>query len=426
MIRLGTIQQGLRHRLLFTSVLPWILAVGLTAAAENTTVPMDPTRPAPAPQESLWMFDRGGSPLALWAPRFSLTLLGGHAPLSCSTTEGSVFTLDDSLVILVGAAVGLGMADVGVAIPLALSMTGDLDGEPWRVMALGDIALVPRVTPLVPGSSPVSLMLAIPVTIPTGRADLHTGRLGATIEPRLRLGLATGRFHLAVRPGILWQGGFTGGAPQLSNALTLRTSVGLDVDPARALRVEVGLDGLLPVTEVSSTSAEALAGFVVQPVPGLSVMVHGGFGMGTLPGIAAVRVVAGVAWEGPGRTSAPVIPEPPLAQPESEPAISTPDVDRDGDGFPDHADACPDRPGENGDECPAAGTSGVDLDRDGLPWPTDACPLQPEDLDGFDDGDGCPDLDHDNDGIPDETDACPDRGEDGAEPWPADGCPASK
>jgi outer membrane protein OmpA-like peptidoglycan-associated protein len=85
-----------------------------------------------------------------------------------------------------------------------------------------------------------------------------------------------------------------------------------------------------------------------------------------------------------------------------------PPSDRDGDGFLDVYDKCPDEPGVMPDGCPSP-----DRDGDGFPNDEDACPdeagVAP---------DGCPVRDRDRDGIPDELDACPD--EPGVEP---DGCP---
>jgi len=48
-----------------------------------------------------------------------------------------------------------------------------------------------------------------------------------------------------------------------------------------------------------------------------------------------------------------------------------------------------------------------DRDGDGYKDDQDQCPDEPEDFDGFQDGDGCPDPDNDNDGILDVDDRCP-------------------
>lgn len=130
--------------------------------------------------------------------------------------------------------------------------------------------------------------------------------------------------------------------------------------------------------------------------------------------------------------------------------------DRDGDGYLDPDDACPDDPEnfngfEDEDGCPDKPDTDGDgisddldncaldpedrddyLDTDGCPEldndldlvldAIDQCPTDPEDPDGFQDDDGCPDLDNDQDGVPDLTDQCPNEiGSKDKEPL---GCPA--
>jgi OmpA-OmpF porin, OOP family len=103
----------------------------------------------------------------------------------------------------------------------------------------------------------------------------------------------------------------------------------------------------------------------------------------------------------------------------------TPQVgDRDGDGFLDNEDKCPDDPEnyngfEDSDGCP----DDPDTDGDGIPDSRDQCVLLPEDKDGFQDADGCPDPDNDLDGIPDALDKCPNDPEDPDGFEDADGCP---
>ncbi|HEY2407619.1 MAG TPA: OmpA family protein, partial [Polyangiaceae bacterium] len=53
-----------------------------------------------------------------------------------------------------------------------------------------------------------------------------------------------------------------------------------------------------------------------------------------------------------------------------------------------------------------------DRDGDGYKDDQDQCPDEPEDFDGFQDEDGCPDPDNDNDGIPDVDDRCINEPED--------------
>jgi len=90
-----------------------------------------------------------------------------------------------------------------------------------------------------------------------------------------------------------------------------------------------------------------------------------------------------------------------------------PNPDRDGDGFPNERDDCPDVPGVSPDGCPARDTDG-----DGFVDTEDACPYEP----GVE-PDGCPIRDRDGDGIPDHLDACPDQPETFNGFEDEDGCP---
>lgn len=112
--------------------------------------------------------------------------------------------------------------------------------------------------------------------------------------------------------------------------------------------------------------------------------------------------------------------------------------DRDGDGYDDAADGCPDDPEdfdsfEDDDGCPDK-----DNDGDGVldaaefvdgEWVNNDqkdgkdCRNDKEDVDGFEDEDGCPDPDNDNDGILDEPDQCPNDPEDADNFEDEDGCP---
>ena len=97
--------------------------------------------------------------------------------------------------------------------------------------------------------------------------------------------------------------------------------------------------------------------------------------------------------------------------------------DRDGDGIPDSADACPDEPEDKDGFQDEDGCPDPDNDGDGIPDSRDKCPNEPEDKDGFQDEDGCPDPDNDGDGIPDAQDKCPNDPEDKDGFEDEDGCP---
>ncbi len=100
-----------------------------------------------------------------------------------------------------------------------------------------------------------------------------------------------------------------------------------------------------------------------------------------------------------------------------------PDPDNDNDGVLDVDDRCPNVPGPRSNQgCPES-RGGGDRDGDGIPDELDKCPDQPEDKDGFQDEDGCPDPDNDKDGIPDKVDQCPNDPEDRDGFEDEDGCP---
>ena len=98
--------------------------------------------------------------------------------------------------------------------------------------------------------------------------------------------------------------------------------------------------------------------------------------------------------------------------------------DRDGDGYLDPKDKCPDNPEnfqgfEDEDGCP----DDPDTDGDGIKDSADSCIVEPEDKDTYLDEDGCPEIDNDLDGIMDSTDKCPNDPEDPDGYEDEDGCP---
>ncbi|MBK6918731.1 MAG: OmpA family protein [Deltaproteobacteria bacterium] len=112
--------------------------------------------------------------------------------------------------------------------------------------------------------------------------------------------------------------------------------------------------------------------------------------------------------------------------------------DRDGDGYDDEADRCPDDPEdfdsfEDDDGCPdddndkdkikdaARFENGQWVNLDKLDERD--CRNEPEDYDGFEDEDGCPEPDNDKDGILDDPDQCKNDPEDFDNFQDDDGCP---
>lgn len=103
-----------------------------------------------------------------------------------------------------------------------------------------------------------------------------------------------------------------------------------------------------------------------------------------------------------------------------------PEPDNDNDGILDVDDRCPNTPEDrDGDEDEDGCPEGQDGDRDGdgILDSRDKCPDDPEDRDGFEDKDGCPEPDNDKDGILDKDDSCPLDPEDKDNFEDTDGCP---
>jgi OOP family OmpA-OmpF porin len=98
--------------------------------------------------------------------------------------------------------------------------------------------------------------------------------------------------------------------------------------------------------------------------------------------------------------------------------------DRDGDGYKDTADKCPDEPENfNGFEDEEGCPDDPDTDGDGIKDSLDACVTEPEDKDGYLDEDGCPEPDNDLDTLLDAADKCPLDAEDPDGYEDDDGCP---
>ncbi len=117
------------------------------------------------------------------------------------------------------------------------------------------------------------------------------------------------------------------------------------------------------------------------------------------------------------------LPDPGQGQPHEDKCPNTPGPedndgcpygDRDGDGFLDNVDQCPDEAGVEPDGCPPPDTDG-----DGLIDPEDDCPNEPGPVSNK----GCPIPDTDGDGILDPDDKCIQEPETKNGYQDTDGCP---
>jgi outer membrane protein OmpA-like peptidoglycan-associated protein len=263
---------------------------------------------------------------------------------------------------------------------------------------------------------------------------------------------ATGRFHVGLNVGYRVHGGDN---PRFQNDLTGRPQLaegkleygnlgtfglGLSYRVLDALDLVAETYGSYLTagdsTDDQKLSQEVLGGiklFVEQN----SYLVMGGGSRAWSKGFEAadVRLVLGFVFEpsigdrdGDGyKDDRDECPDEPEDFDDFQDGDGCPDPDNDNDGILDVDDRCPnvpeDRDGDRDEDgCPEGRQEG-DRDGDGILDSKDKCPDVPEDKDGFEDLDGCPDPDNDKDGIPDTEDQCPNDAEDKDGFEDADGCP---
>ncbi|HET6279495.1 MAG TPA: OmpA family protein [Polyangia bacterium] len=180
--------------------------------------------------------------------------------------------------------------------------------------------------------------------------------------------------------------------------------------------------------------AEVIGGIKLYLARNSFFEVGGGYRVASGPGAGAPRAFIGFIFEpsigdrdGDGyKDDVDLCPDDPEDFDDFEDQDGCPEPDNDKDGILDVDDKCPNDPEtKNGfqdeDGCPDSTT--FDRDGDGIPDDVDKCPDDPEDKDGFEDEDGCPDPDNDKDGILDVNDLCPNDPEDKDGFEDLDGCP---
>ncbi len=310
-----------------------------------------------------------------------------------------------------------GIADrleLGVGVPIILLQSGDEITHPSVPDAsqagagLGDVRFTPTVllfdanTDDSPGGP--ALSLAVHAWFPTGDSAFFQADSGVRIEPRLALDVATaGQTIFSVNVGWLIRDRQEFLNLEKDDSVTVGLGIGVPVDNAQRVHVlgEVSADLGLTADSISGEEAQVHANVGVRWLSDGGVMLQGGGGVGIIHGAGAP------AWRGLLSAS----------------FGSAQDNDRDGDGFENSEDGCPDDAEdvdgfEDEDGCPDD-----DNDQDGIRDRRDGCPDDAEDVDGFEDEDGCPDADNDGDGVVDADDGCPDDAEDADGFEDEDGCP---
>ena len=295
---------------------------------------------------------------------------------------------------------------VSARLPIALMQSGEpLEGvsiTPPNSAAVSDIRLGLRGRIVGDARSPFQAGLGANLFVPVGNADSFVGEGKARSDVHFALGGAIGRFVWGASAGVHLR------ASTLPHALRFGAAAGVTLLADR-LRLGIEAFGQRPLgTTVVLASNEAdiqseprvgfelLGSARMKVVRGLFLGAAGGPGLTSAFGTPAFRVLGTVGW-------APVQdvgPTKPILGPTNSP------VDRDGDGFRDDVDACPDEKGELGAEPGKDGCPPPDRDKDGVLDVDDACPLVAGEKSTKLDRNGCP-GDADQDGFVDPEDACP-------------------
>ena len=304
-----------------------------------------------------------------------------------------------------------------------ITLTGGNDAQ-----GIGDLTIHAKARILRAERDPIGLAAILRAQLPTGNDAQFTGEPGFTLWPSIvaewrpvrhfRLSLEAGyRFNVGDGATIpldsrtepsetnAFGAMFSDRGTDLTYDDLITFGLGASIRAADSLDIVLESYGTQIATEFGTTgafSAEALLGLKIFVQANSYLVLAGGAGFPRPSAQAAdFRAVAGFIFE---------------------PSIG----DRDGDGYKDDVDECPDEPEDFDNFADEEGCPDPDNDRDGILDVDDECPLVPEDRDGDADEDGCPEGnegDRDGDGILDDVDECPDDPEDRDGFEDEDGCP---
>jgi len=317
-----------------------------------------------------------------------------------------------------------------IAVPGYYNDVMGMDPVGLDSQGLGDLRVHGKVRILRAERDPIGLAAVLRLQLPTGDDSSFRGEPGFAMWPsfiaewrpvrRVRFSLEVGyRFNVGDGATVPIGGrtepnpaGTNATGAQLTDMGTLITyddlitwGFGASFRLADSLDLVLETYGAQIATEFGTdggVNAEALLGFKIFVQANSYLMLAGGAGL-TRDGLVSAD------WRG----TAGFIFEPSIG-------------DRDGDGYKDDVDSCPDEPEDFDNFADEEGCPDPDNDRDGILDDDDECPLVPEDRDGDADEDGCPEGnegDRDGDGILDDVDECPDDPEDRDGFEDEDGCP---
>lgn len=407
-----------------------LLALGLltagagTAAAQAVTYTpeLDPDRfVLTSDARSIGVLD-GARPLSTNNFALGVAMRVGAPPLQVCVADGTGMCAENGNLVRsrfgadVVAAFGWHRFGLYAQLPVILNQGSDFDPAGARIESAGlaDLRVGGKLLLLERG--PSALGVDQRFSLPTGGADDFTGDGGISSESRMIYDWREGRWGAVAQVGYAWRqqesrianlyvgdealwgvGGEYWVAPEkLSVGLAAFGRIGLESDPMQMGDAADPGEEEMPAELMASGRWWAEKNWVAE--------VAAGFGMTEGYGAPAFRALAGVRW----------LKEKPFAKKRR---------DRDGDGYWDDEDACPDQPEDFDGFEDKEGCPDLDNDKDGILDVADACPMDPEDKDGFEDIEGCPEPDNDKDTILDKVDSCPMAPEDFDGFQDVEGCP---
>jgi OOP family OmpA-OmpF porin len=435
-----------------------LLAVGARAEAQKlTTAPLDLQVFRPAMDSKGFLTLNASQILAPRDFSFGLVTTWARRPLDFSTTvsgDPSTFRIENLITPSFQGAMGIFQMrqvglELGVVVPLGV-MSGRAYPDDTRGTAtpnddvhysfaaqgLGDIQIHPKLRLANASRNKWGVSIIPSLILPTGDKTKFLGEGQLIFQPTAVVDVELGRpgvFRIGINGGMRLRtkgdARFVDDAasfPHTSGMPPVIRNTGFGVDVKNEALGGVGVSwGIVPQKfdlvgelygffglgskkiEGASTKAmlpggEALLG--IKLYLARNSFFEAGGGWGVIPssyGTSKGRIFVGFIFE---------------------PSIG----DRDGDGYKDDVDLCPDDPEDFDDFEDQDGCPEDDNDKDGLKDWDDKCPNDPETKNGFQDDDGCPDsltADRDGDGIPDDVDKCPDDPEDKDGFEDEDGCP---
>jgi outer membrane protein OmpA-like peptidoglycan-associated protein len=350
----------------------WILATTLGLAQNQPLAPdinSQLYKPTMDSRMTLWTEDSGEIDDAHGDARVMLSYVNDPLVFIPQGSQDSVAIVSDALQANVLGMYHIDRFRLGIDIPVYLLTTSEVADNG---AGLGDLALDGRVTFLDHDDAAVGAALSGRLILPTATVATSLGAAGLGGEISAHVDRKADKLLLAANIGTRVNAPSTEVLQNvdLGDQLIFRLGGGYSVTPDAGVSLDlVGqVNYSEPLNNPAGAPLEALAGGWLRATP--DWVFRAGLGRGITPGIGSptARVLLGIAYER-DRAS-----------------------DRDGDGFVDREDTCPEEPEDVDGFQDEDGCPDVDNDEDGIVDANDGCPMDAEDPDGFDDSDGCPDI----------------------------------